>query len=141
MRRFFREGSLSSRRSRTTLRLPNCSTWIVWPGAYKDSHKKQSNCDMTQQERKGIKIARRLKWSEGQADRDLHLERTILTRSGYLLPRTSSNQWSNEYFHEITPFLTTVRSTRLYREECNPPYRRVNKVRGAYKTKSEYYLR
>ena len=44
---------MASRRSRTTLRLPKCRTWIVWPGAYKDSHKQQANCDRTQQERKG----------------------------------------------------------------------------------------
>ena len=79
----FREGYLASRRIKIrATRLHKCRTWIVWPGAFKNSQDTKSTAigRSKHSKDKGCKIAKRLKCSEGSQDQASPYDKAICIR-------------------------------------------------------------
>ena len=103
------------------------------------------NCDWTQQERKG-QGARSRDGSSGQKAHvsSIHIvDKAISLRSGGLhqvtYQYTPDRVKISARSQTPSPTRSSFPSTRVHREECIPPYRRVNKVRKEIQGKETAY--
>ena len=140
--------SLASRRLKEVYLLRKSYPWIVWPGIARILNKTTQAAI----ERRGLRSpdTRSRDGSSGQKASGSSIY--IFGQGDLKGDQGDSNRApqeqlrSCEEFHSIAPphlslTQSSSTSTQVYREESNPPYRRVHKVRKAIHTESGYPLR
>ena len=109
------------------------------PGLFRQASRtlnKSPNCNRTQQTRegKGCKVARRMKWSEGLRIKHLHWTRRSRRDQGgaYRTPyKYTRDRLNFSTLHPHSQPRSSLASTRVHLEACDPPHRRSHKVREA----------
>ena len=124
---------------------PSGSPWIIWPGCKRLSPPTQLRLDADKTQRQGKQVQDGssgqkvlLKWSEDSSFASLDYSDRLGDHTKYQADRVKISTRPPPH-HSQTQFGSA--STQVHQEECNPPSRRVHKVRKTWHTESEYPLR